>query len=78
MWARVLELTQGNPKVYSVNLWELRHKSLDNLSVQVMVAAAPESFRLSGQHCINMDNKQAKTGLPKSLGQGLLQNSLGG
>ena len=41
-------------KLSSVNLLELRHKSLDNLSVQVIVAAAPESFRLSGQHCINM------------------------
>ena len=37
---------------------ELRHKSLDNLSVQVMVAAASGSFRLLGQQCIYMDTKQ--------------------
>ena len=36
---------------------ELRHKSLDNLSVQVMVAAASGSFILLGQQCMYMDSE---------------------
>ena len=48
----------GEETKVDYDLSESRHKSLDNLCVQVMVVEASGSFKLLGQQCIYMDTKQ--------------------